>query len=186
MWEEKMKRYLCVVPLALLFCFTIACQDKAAMAELEKFKAQAKVEEQNKEIVRKGAEEKNKRNAEYFMDVYAPDYVYFYPSGTSKPMSREEVIEEMRMIWAAFPDCTWNIEEMVAGGDVVVSRTIVRGTHKGTFMNIPPTGNKFEVNLINMSRVKNGKIVEEREDYDSLGLMQQLGLELKPIEAKKK
>jgi steroid delta-isomerase-like uncharacterized protein len=181
-----LKKYLCVVPLALLFCFTFACQDKAAMAELEKYRAQAKVEDQNKEIVHKGAEEKNKKNAEYFMDVYAPDYVYFYPSGTSKSMSREEVIEEMRMIWSAFPDCTWNIEELVAVGDVVVSRTTVRGTHKGTFINIPATGNKFELNLINMSRVKNGKIVEEREDYDSLGLMQQLGMELKPREAKKK
>ncbi len=181
-----MKRYLCVVPLAVLLCFSFACQDRAAMAELERFKAQAKVAEQNKEIVRKGAEEKNKRNAEYFMDVYAPDYAYFYPSGTSKPMSREEVIEEMKMIWSAFPDCIWSIEELVAVGDVVVSRTTVRGTHKGTFLDIPATGNRFELNLINMSRVRNGKVVEEREDYDSLGLMQQLGMELKPKEAKKK
>jgi predicted ester cyclase len=86
----------------------------------------------------------------------------------------------MKMIWEAFPDCIWNIEELVAVGDLVVSRTIVRGTHKGTFMDIPPTGNKFELNLINISRLKNGKIVEEREDYDSLGLMQILGMELKP------
>ncbi len=180
-----MKNYLCAGPLVLLLCFTLACQDKAAIAELQKFNAQTKVEEQNKEIVRKSAEEKNIKNAEYFMDVYSPDYAYFYPSGTSKSMSREEVIEEMGTIWAAFPDCIWNIEEMAAVGDLVVSRTIVRGTHKGTFMNIPPTGNKFELNLINMSRLKNGKIVEEREDYDSLGLMQQLGMELRPIEAKK-
>jgi steroid delta-isomerase-like uncharacterized protein len=156
------------------------------MAELEKFKTQAKVEEQNVAVVNRVFDELNKKNAEYFMDVYAPGYVYFYPSGTSKSMSREEVIEEMRMIWSAFPDCTWNIEELVAVGDVVVSRTTVRGTHKGTFINIPATGNKFELNLINMSRVKNGKIVEEREDYDSLSLMQQLGMELKPIAAKKK
>jgi steroid delta-isomerase-like uncharacterized protein len=182
----NMKKLLYLVPLVLLLCLTFACQDKAARAELQEFKAQVKVEELNKEIVRKGAEEKNKKNAEYFMDMYSPDYAYFYPSGTFRPMSREEVIEEMRMIWTAFPDCIWNIEELVAVGDLVVSRTIVRGTHKGPFMDIPPTGNKFELNLINMSRLKNGKIIEEREDYDSLGLMQQLGMELKPIEAKKK
>jgi len=181
-----MKRCYFVVPLALLLCFTFACQDKAAMAELQRFKAQAIVEEQNKEIIFKGAEEKNKKNAGYFMDLYSPDYVYFYPSGTSKPMSREEVIEEMRMIWSAFPDCIWSIEELVTVGDVVVSRSTVKGTHKGTFMNIPATGNKFELNLINMSRMKNGKVVEEREDYDSLSLMQQLGMELRPVEAKKK
>jgi hypothetical protein len=43
--EGKMKKYLYVVPPVILFCFTIACQDKAAMAELEKYKAQAAVEE---------------------------------------------------------------------------------------------------------------------------------------------
>ena len=180
-----MKKPLLIVSLVILLCFTFGCQNKAEKAELQKFKAQAKVEEQNKKIVLKGAEEKNKKNAEYFMDVYAPDYVYFYPSGASKSMSRGEVIDEMRMIWAAFPDCIWNIEESVAVGDLVVSRSIVKGTHKGTFMNIPATGNKFELNLINMSRLKNGKVVEEREDYDSLGLMQQLGMELKPKEVKK-
>ena len=42
-----MNRHLYVVPLAILFLFTIACQDKAAMAELEKYKAQAAIEEQN-------------------------------------------------------------------------------------------------------------------------------------------
>lgn len=181
-----MKKLLCVVPLVLLLCFTIACQDKAALTDLQKLKAQAKVEEQNKALFRKGVEEWNKRNSEYFRDAYAPDYVYFYPSGTSKSMSREEVIEMMRMLWSAFPDCIWNIKELVAVGDVVVSRNTFKGTHKGTFMNIPATGNKFELNLMNMSRVKNGKIVEEREEYDGLTLMQQLGMELKPIEAKKK
>ena len=42
-----MKKFLWVVSLAVLLCFTFACQNKAAMAELAKFKAQAKVEEQN-------------------------------------------------------------------------------------------------------------------------------------------
>jgi len=44
-----MKKYLCAIPLVLLLCFSIACQDKAAMVELEKFRAQAKLEEQNAE-----------------------------------------------------------------------------------------------------------------------------------------
>jgi purine nucleoside permease len=47
-----MKKLLCIVPLVLLFCFTIACQDKADMAELERYKAQAKVEQQNEVLLR--------------------------------------------------------------------------------------------------------------------------------------
>lgn len=61
-----MKKYLYVVPLALVSCFTIACQDKAAIAELEKFKAQAAVEQQNMALVTKTFDELNKKNA----DVY--------------------------------------------------------------------------------------------------------------------
>ena len=46
-----MKNAILVVLLAVLLCFTFACQNKAEKAELEKFRAQAKVEEQNKAIV---------------------------------------------------------------------------------------------------------------------------------------
>ncbi len=40
-----MKKYPSVIPLVLLLCFVVGCQDKAAMAELEEFKAQAAVEQ---------------------------------------------------------------------------------------------------------------------------------------------
>jgi predicted ester cyclase len=69
---------------------------------------------------------------------------------------------------------------------MVITRNIFRGTHKGTFGGIPPTGNRIELCSIIIARIKNGKIIEEREEYDVLGMMQQLGMELKPIEAKKK
>jgi hypothetical protein len=42
-----MKKYLSIIPLVFLLCFVVGCQDKAAMAELEEFKAQAALEEQN-------------------------------------------------------------------------------------------------------------------------------------------
>jgi predicted ester cyclase len=34
-------------------------------------------------------------------------------------------------------------------------------------------------------RIENGRIVEDREEFDMLGLNQQLGMELKPKEAEK-
>jgi len=181
-----MKKLFCIVPLVLLSCFTIACQDKAAMAELEKYRAQAKLEEQNKDLYRKCVEEWNKRNYEYLKNAFAPDYVYFFPSGNSKPMSREEEIEAIKGVQGGFPDVIWNIEDMVAVGDVVITRSVFRGTHTGNFQGIPATGNKIELSSIIIARIKDGKIIEEREDYDTLGMMQQLGMELKPAEAKKK
>ena len=46
-----MKKLCMISPLALILCFMVSCQDKEAMAELEEFKAQAEVEEQNKALV---------------------------------------------------------------------------------------------------------------------------------------
>jgi steroid delta-isomerase-like uncharacterized protein len=100
-------------------------------------------------------------------------------------VSIEEAIEFGKMIFKAFPDSSFTIEELFAAGDRVITRWIYRGTHEGEFMGIPPTGNKVEFGGITIARIKDGKIVESREDYDSLGFMQQLGMELKPKEGEK-
>jgi predicted ester cyclase len=52
-------------------------------------------------------------------------------------------------------------------------------------MGVPATGNKYETSGILISRIENGKVAEQREDFDMLGFMQQLGMELKPKEAEK-
>jgi len=180
-----MKKYLCVVPLVLLFCFTIACQNKAAKAELEKFKAQAAVEEQNKALLNRTWEAWNRGDFEAWKQMHADDYAYYSPSNSTKPLSREETIEMGKVFFKGFPDATTSIEELIAAGDKVITRWILRGTHKGEFAGITATGNKVENSGIMITRIENGKIVGDKEDYDILGMMQQLGIELKPIEAKK-
>ncbi len=180
-----MKRLFCVIPLVCLLCFAFGCKDKTAMAELEKFKAQATVEEQNKEIVKRKMELWGKGDYEACKELFSPEYVHYYPSATPKPGSLEESIEFTKMIFRGFPDSTWTIEELFAVGDRVITRWIYKGTHEGEFMGIPPTGNKLEFGGILITRIENGKIVEGREDYDALGAMQQLGMELKPKEVKK-
>jgi len=69
-----MKKLLLILPLALILCFMVGCQDKAAMAELEEFKAQAAVEEQNKALVLRWYEDVDKGNAEFVRDNSAPEY----------------------------------------------------------------------------------------------------------------
>ena len=180
-----MKKLSIILPMALILCFVVGCQDKEAMAELEAMKAQAEIEEQNKEIVKRYWEAWGKGDFEAFKELLAPNYVYYFPSRSTKPISREESIEFGKMMHNAFPDVTFSIEEMIAVGDKVISRFIERATHEGEFQGIPATGNKIEVSGITIMRIENGKVVEEREEYDSLGEMWQLGMELKPKEAKK-
>ncbi len=180
-----MKKLLMVIPLALILCFMVGCQDKEAIAELEAMKAQAEVEEQNKALVTRYVEAWNTGDFEAFKEVLAPDYAYYLPSRSTKPMSLEETIEMFKMLQKAFPDISWSMEELIATEDKVIIRVIERGTHEGEFMGIPATGNKYETSGISIRRIENGKIVEAREELDMLGLMQQLGMELKPKEAKK-
>ena len=78
-----------------------------------------------------------------------------------------------------------SIEELIAVEDIVISRFIVRGTHEGEFEGIPATGNKFESGGILITHIENVKIVEDKEEVDLLGLMMQLGMELKPKETEK-
>jgi len=181
-----MKKLQCVVPLVLLFCFTIACQDKAAMAELEKYKAQAKVEEQNVELVKKLFGELSNTNAEIFYELYAPDSRYYFPSRIATPISRDDEVAQAKMFFTAFPDISSEVVDIFAAKDRVIARTIVRGTHQAELEGIPATGTKVEFSALLIFRIKDGKIVEEFEEVDMLGLMQQLGMELKPIAAKKK
>jgi steroid delta-isomerase-like uncharacterized protein len=180
--EEYMKKLYMILPLALILCFMVGCQDKEEMAELEEFRAQAAVEEQNKELMRKLVEEWNKGSNEYYMQLMASDYAFYTPSGNPNSMSREEAAANLEAFWKGFPDLTFSIEEMIAKGDRLTTRWIGRGTHEGEFMGIPATGKKIEFSGLVISHIQNGKLIEDREDADILGLMQQLGMELKPKE----
>jgi steroid delta-isomerase-like uncharacterized protein len=180
-----MKKLFFVVSFIVLFCFAVSCQDKAAMAELEKFRAQVKVEEQNKALVNRMWEAWNKWDFEALKELSAPEYLFYSPSNSTKPTSREATIEMAKTIHNGFPDATFIVEEMFAAGDKVISRYILRGTHQGEYEGVPATGNKIENSAIMITRIENGKIVEDREDWDSLSFMQQLGMELKPKEVKK-
>jgi steroid delta-isomerase-like uncharacterized protein len=59
-----------------------------------------------------------------------------------------------------FPDLSVTVEEVMAEGDRVTARVVMRGTHRGEFQGIPPTGKQVEVKAIDMFRISNGKIVE--------------------------
>jgi steroid delta-isomerase-like uncharacterized protein len=183
--EGNMKKLYIILPLALILCFMVGCQDKAAMAELDEFKAQAEVEEQNEALIRHHYEELNKGNVEIINESFAPEYGLYRPSNSLKPMSREEIIEALKSGLRASPDTNYSIEELYAVGDRVIVRLVITGTHEGDIGGIPATGNKIEYSAILISRIENGKIIEERGEADLLGLMMQLGMELKPKEGEK-
>ena len=179
-----MKKYLSVIPLVFLLCFVVGCQDKAAMAELEEFKAQAALEEQNKTAFRHMLEETDKGNYAAWEEVCSPDYICHF-AGDPRSMSLEEHIQTNRSFLVGFSDFHHEINDMIAEADKVTARVTLTGTHNGEFMGIPPTGNNIEYAASLTVRFSEGKIVELWGIADMLTLMQQLGMELKPKEAGK-
>lgn len=75
----------------------------------------------------------------------------------------------------SFPDLRFNIEQMIAEGDRVVSHLVMEGTHQGMWMGISPTGKRLQIRMITTHRIANGKIAEDWVLVESLGLFQQLG-----------
>jgi len=179
-----MKKLCIILPMALILCFMVGCQDKEAMAELEEMKAQAEVEEQNKALVQRILEEGDKSGATILDEVCTSDYKMYFPSN-AEPINLEEHKELWQAFIVAFPDLTHRIDEFIAEGDMVSTRETLSGTHKGEFQGIPPTGKKFEFSAICIWRFSDGRLAEYWSDGDILGLMMQLGMELKPKEGDK-
>ena len=177
-----MKKFLIILPLALILGFMVGCQDQEAMAELEEFRAQASVEEQNIALIKRFYEAWNSGEIEALNEIVSPDYVWHQTSG--QDLSLEQMTELLKSQIVAFPDRNFILEDILAKGEKVVLRYIYKGTHKGDIEDFPATGNKFEITGIEIYQVKNRKIIETWEANDSLGFYQQLGYELKPKEEK--
>jgi steroid delta-isomerase-like uncharacterized protein len=180
-----MKNSLCAVPLMLLLCFTFACQDRAARAEIEKAKMQAQLEEQNKTIVRQFFEAIDAQNYPRMKELLAPDFVLHY-SGPQEDFTGEALMQLVRVYYTSFPDGIHKFEDVLATDNKVVARALWEGTQKAEFEGIPAAGTKVSFYQISISTVVGGKIKECWVVEDNLGMMTQLGMELKPKEAKKK
>jgi len=154
------------------------------MAELEKMKTQAAVEEQNKEIVQRYWDGKwNERRPEILDELQTPDVVYH---GTSMQMnSIEEYKQVYQSFLSAFHDTKLTIDGLIAEGDKVMTRVTMLGVHKGKLEGMPPTGKTLTISGFTVFRLVDGKIAEEWEIIDELGMMMQFGMELKPKEAEK-
>lgn len=95
--------------------------------------------EENKAHIRRGIEEVwNRKNVAVVEEIASADYVSHDPAMTTHGL--EQYKQLLAMYFAAFPDLHITIEDMIAEGDRVVLRLTARGTHRGPFMGIPPTG----------------------------------------------
>lgn len=129
--------------------------------------------EQGKDFMRRFLEASVSGDTAAFQEFLAPDIVAHVSGG---PRKRDEFIQHMSVFNLAFPDMQVEVLEVVSDGEQVVARTTWRGTQNGAFMDLPPTGQKIEIEAYIYERLRNGKTVEHRSLFDQVTMMQQLGL----------
>lgn len=113
-------------------------------------------------------------------EVMAPTLVY-HTSHTGDNGSREvrglDGVRRVVSAWrSAFPDLHFTLEDLLVDGDKVVARWTFRGTHQGVFKGQAPTGKRVTFTGMTISRLAQGKIVEQWTEEDGVSLYQQLGL----------
>lgn len=130
--------------------------------------------DENKEILRRFEDVVwNGRNPSRVDEFFAATHLFRAPGGP--PLNFEGHRQMIAHFQSAFPDGRNASDELLADGDKVVQRWTYRGTHRGSFQGIPPTGKQVTLTGISIWRFDDGKIVESWHELDTLGFMQQLG-----------
>jgi steroid delta-isomerase-like uncharacterized protein len=135
--------------------------------------------ETNEAALGKFAEAVNTGRFELFDEVVAPSSVDHDPAAgqVNGPQGYKALFKEMR---TAFPDMKVDLETMVADDDSIAFAYTMTGTQKGTLMRLPATGRKVKIRGMQISRFKDGKMVERWGSSDELGMLKQLGAVLSP------
>jgi len=135
------------------------------------------VVENNKRLVRRLVDEVwNQGDLGLIDEIVSPDYVRHDPSWPGQIQGPEAYKEYVSTLRQAFADGRITAEDLIAEDSKVVVRWVMRGTHQGEFLGIPPTWREVDVSGVTIIRFENGKVAEGWDGYDALGLMQQLGV----------
>ena len=117
----------------------------------------------------------NRKNISAIDDLMSADYVH-HDAGSIAANGPEGYKQFVKSYMNAFPDAHFTIDDAFTDGQNEVTRWTVVGTHEGELAGIPRTGRRFSVTGISIARIANGKITESWNNWDALGLMQQLGV----------
>ena len=126
------------------------------------------LEETNKAVVRRYIEEViNQNRVELIDELFAPDM-------------REQVREFRSSGGDPFPDAREEIKDIVAEGNTVMVRWNFRGTHLGTYLEIPATGQSIEMIGFAVYYLENGQIVDDLMLMSNYGALKQMGVTFTP------
>lgn len=116
--------------------------------------------DENKSLVRRYYEEVvATSNVSRLAEFISPAYLEVY-NDTRRPIGLEGAKEHVLGVRETYPDLHLTIEQQIAEGKWVVTRVTARGTQKGVWLGMRPTGKKVKITAVNIDRVVDGRIVE--------------------------
>jgi steroid delta-isomerase-like uncharacterized protein len=117
----------------------------------------------------------NEARVETIYELMSPDAVAIGQAGPAIIHGPAEFEAFYKQIRASFPDIHVEIEDAFGTGDKVAVRWSATMTHSGDGMGIPPTGKSVSVTGITIARFLNGQVIEGWDNWDQLGMMEQIG-----------
>lgn len=133
--------------------------------------------EENKAVSRRWFEEVfGEGKLELADELMAADVTIHEPATPALPDGIEGARQLVSTYRSAFPDLHFTVEDVLAEGDKVVVRWTGRGTHNGDLPGIPATGRNSTVTGISIDRFENGKVAESWINWDTLGMLRNIGV----------
>jgi predicted ester cyclase len=127
--------------------------------------------DENKAAVRACFESASQGNFDALDDIVTSDYV-LHPGEVRGADGLKEMVQRYR---DALGGLRVTIDQQLTDGDYVTTRYTITGTHNGDLMGTPPSGKDVAFTGITISRCDNGRIAEEWEITDAIGLLGQIG-----------
>ena len=114
-------------------------------------------------------------NLDVWDEVCAADFVNHDPGLPTPDADLPTLKQAIGGLLVAFPDIRSSEDDLVAAGDTVVVRRTLRGTHRGAFIGVAPTGKEASFTGIWLAHLRGGKLAEQWVCFDAPGLLRQLG-----------
>jgi steroid delta-isomerase-like uncharacterized protein len=117
----------------------------------------------------------NEKKLSVIDELISADYVHHDAQSPSVERGIEGYKQFVNFYLSAFPDLRFTIDDEIEGENSVVTCWTVTGTHHGDMPGLPRTGRPISLTGITIARLSHGKISESWNNWDALGMMQQLG-----------
>lgn len=133
--------------------------------------------DQNKATARRVFEAWNARDLDALDEISTPSAITHDPQNPFHELVGPEGLKQLvRMYTTAFSDQSFLVNEQISEGDFVLTPWTATGHNDGPLMGMPPTNRSCTVTGMTVNRFENGKIVEGWSNWDTLGMLQQLGI----------